>query len=171
MQVAYAWRFLSETKLVFPPVIGYRLTLQRKSAYLSELLLLWRSSGSGCIRRYVLPELVTFCNRMLYDLVRNSKNSLQGFKKICIFRVRSSSTELLHLDPVQVILMDHVDWLEQPDIDTLCAALKDQVKVWYMLSCTWNPPCDIHVRYLMERSAWWNGLWWCWITVCVCLSV
>jgi len=28
----------------------------------------------------------------------------------------------------KVILMDHVDWLEQPDIDTLCAALKDQVK-------------------------------------------
>lgn len=25
--------------------------------------------------------------------------------------------------------MDHVDWLEQGDIDILCAALKDQVKV------------------------------------------
>jgi hypothetical protein len=25
--------------------------------------------------------------------------------------------------------MDHVDWLEQDDIDVLCAALKDQVKV------------------------------------------
>jgi len=25
--------------------------------------------------------------------------------------------------------MDHVDWLEQGDIDTLCAALRDQVKV------------------------------------------
>ncbi len=30
---------------------------------------------------------------------------------------------------LQVILMDHVDWLEQDDIDVLCAALKDQVKV------------------------------------------
>lgn len=127
-----------------------------------------------------------FCNWTLYDLLqpysiqilfltrmikdKGCKNA-QGFKKICIFWVRSSCTELLHLNPVQVILMDHVDWLEQPDIDTLCAALKDQVKVWYMLSCTWNPPCDIHVRYLMKRSAWWNGLWWCWITFCVCLCV
>lgn len=25
--------------------------------------------------------------------------------------------------------MDHVDWLEQDDIDALCAALRDQVKV------------------------------------------
>jgi hypothetical protein len=25
--------------------------------------------------------------------------------------------------------MDHVDWLEQGDIDILCAALRDQVKV------------------------------------------
>lgn len=29
----------------------------------------------------------------------------------------------------QVILMDHVDWLGQKDIDTLCQALKKQVKV------------------------------------------
>ncbi|KAL2643503.1 hypothetical protein R1flu_011090 [Riccia fluitans] len=28
----------------------------------------------------------------------------------------------------KVILMDHVDWLEQPDIDTLCEALRDQVR-------------------------------------------
>ncbi|BBN01909.1 betaine lipid synthase [Marchantia polymorpha subsp. ruderalis] len=28
----------------------------------------------------------------------------------------------------KVILMDHVDWLEQPDIDTLCDALRDQVR-------------------------------------------
>ncbi|CAI5501434.1 unnamed protein product, partial [Closterium sp. Naga37s-1] len=28
----------------------------------------------------------------------------------------------------QVILMDHVDWLGQRDIDTLCQALRDQVK-------------------------------------------
>jgi hypothetical protein len=25
--------------------------------------------------------------------------------------------------------MDHVDWLDQKDIDILCAALRDQVKV------------------------------------------
>jgi len=29
----------------------------------------------------------------------------------------------------QVILMDHVDWLGQKDIDVLCNALKEQVKV------------------------------------------
>lgn len=30
---------------------------------------------------------------------------------------------------LQVILMDHVDWLDQPDIDTLAAALKAHVRV------------------------------------------
>ena len=30
---------------------------------------------------------------------------------------------------MQVILMDHVDWLKQKDIDVLCDALKKHVKV------------------------------------------
>lgn len=45
-----------------------------------------------------------------------------------LIRTTSFVEELRKRMYTKVILMDHVDWLEQGDIDTLCAALKDQVK-------------------------------------------
>ncbi len=50
---------------------------------------------------------------------------------ICLFLDSSQSYFInwICFWTLQVILMDHVDWLDQEDIDILCAALRDQVKV------------------------------------------
>ncbi|KAG0563546.1 hypothetical protein KC19_8G040100 [Ceratodon purpureus] len=68
------------------------------------------------------------CPRFLEkDAFEKLKVDLASEERLLI-RTTAFVEELRKRMYTKVILMDHVDWLEQGDIDILCAALKDQVK-------------------------------------------
>lgn len=68
------------------------------------------------------------CPRFLEeDCFARLKHELAAGERLLI-RTDSFVSQLCARQYTKVILMDHVDWLDQPDIDTLAAALKAQVR-------------------------------------------
>ncbi|KAH9565685.1 hypothetical protein CY35_04G089900 [Sphagnum magellanicum] len=68
------------------------------------------------------------CPRFLEEEVFNRLKVDLASEERLLIRTTAFVEELRKRMYTKVILMDHVDWLEQDDIDVLCAALKDQVK-------------------------------------------
>jgi betaine lipid synthase len=68
------------------------------------------------------------CPRFLEEAAFKELKSMLSSDERLLIRTTSFVDELRKRLYTKVILMDHVDWLEQGDIDTLCAALRDQVK-------------------------------------------
>ncbi|CAM6035693.1 unnamed protein product [Sphagnum compactum] len=68
------------------------------------------------------------CPRFLEEEVFNRLKVDLANKERLLIRTTAFVEELRKRMYTKVILMDHVDWLDQEDIDILCAALRDQVK-------------------------------------------